>query len=134
LLQQEAEAFGSDYSQNDLVFPTPDGEYYVPSQLTARIREFMIQAGVDASLHSLRHLHASLMLSKHVPITVISKRLGHANSQITLDIYTHPMKNDEATAAEIWDEATAEIILRTKRQRKVSEPERVSGNARNKLA
>jgi integrase len=87
----------------------------MPDQVTGRIREFMRKAGIDASLHSLRHLHASLMLSKHVPITVISKRLGHANSQITLDIYSHPMKNDEATAAELWDEATAEIITRVRK-------------------
>ena len=40
-----------------------------------------------ASLHSLRHFSASMLLSQHVPITVVSKRLGHANSQITLDVY-----------------------------------------------
>jgi hypothetical protein len=55
------------------------------------------------------------MLSKHVPITVVSKRLGHANSQITLDIYAHAMKDDEVTASELGDEATAEIIGRTQK-------------------
>ena len=50
-----------------------------------------------------------------MPITVVSKRLGHANSQITLDVYAHAMKNDEMTAAELWDDATAQIIERTQR-------------------
>ena len=59
-----------------------------------------------ASLHSLRHFSASMMLSQHVPITVVSKRLGHANSQITLNVYSHAMKNDELTAAKLWDDAT----------------------------
>jgi hypothetical protein len=57
-----------------------------------------------------------MLLSQHVPITVVSKRLGHANSQITLDVYSHAMKNDEATAAKLWDEATGDIIARTRKQ------------------
>ena len=47
-----------------------------------------------------------MMLSQHVPITVVSKRLGHANSQITLDVYSHAMKHDKETAAVLWEEAT----------------------------
>jgi hypothetical protein len=47
---------------------------------------------------------------------VVSKRLGHANSQITLDIYSHAMKSDEVTAAKLWDEATEDIITRTRNQ------------------
>lgn len=121
-LEHEKTLFGAAYKPNDLVFPTPDGDYYKPDQVTGRISEFMQKAGIDASLHSLRHLHASMMLSKHVPITVVSKRLGHANSQITLDVYAHAMKDDEITASELWDEATAEIIGRTQnRDQKKSE-------------
>lgn len=116
-IEHEKSLFGSDYKPNDLVFPTPDGSYYSPDRVTGRISEFMQKAGIDASLHSLRHLHASMMLSKHVPIPIVSKRLGHANSQVTLDIYAHAMKNDEATAAELWDEATSEIIGRTQKPR-----------------
>jgi integrase len=115
-LDEEKRLFGSDYKNNDLVFPTPDGDYYKTDQVTGRISEFMQQACVDASLHSLRHFSASMMLSQHVPITVVSKRLGHANSQITLDVYAHAMKNDEATAATLWDDATADIIGRTRRK------------------
>jgi integrase len=78
----------------------------------------MQQAGVNASLHSLRHFSASMMLSQHVPITVVSKRLGHANSQITLDVYAHARKKDESNAAVLWDDATGDIIARTRKQPK----------------
>jgi hypothetical protein len=40
--------------------------------------------------------------------------MGHANSEVTLDIYAHAMKSDEANAADVWDDATAEIVDRTK--------------------
>jgi integrase len=115
-LEEEKQLFGRDYKNNNLVFPTPDGDYYVPKQVSGRIAAFIKQAGVKGSLHTLRHFNASLLLSKHVPITVVSKRLGHANSQVTLDIYSHAMKSDEVTAAKLWDEATEDIITRTRNQ------------------
>ena len=31
--------YGSDYHDNDLVFPSPRGDYYMPSQVTGRISE-----------------------------------------------------------------------------------------------
>jgi integrase len=115
-VEHEKELFGEDYKDNNLVFCTPNGDYYQPNQITNRIAEFMQQAGVDASLHSLRHFNASTMLSKKVPLPVVSKRLGHANSQITLKVYSHVIKNDEVIAADLWDEATADVVSRARRQ------------------
>lgn len=46
-------------------------------------------------LHDLRHSHASLLISKGVPITAVSKRLGHSKVSITLDTYAHMMPSDE---------------------------------------
>jgi integrase len=115
-VEEEKRLFGPDYNDRDLVFPTPHGNHYMPSQVTGRISKFMQQAGVDASLHSLRHFNASMLLSSSVPLPVVSKRLGHANSQITLNTYTHTMKHDEWTASAAWDLATKEIIARTRKQ------------------
>ncbi|WP_156298970.1 site-specific integrase [Streptobacillus canis] len=41
------------------------------------------------TLHGFRHSHASLLVKKSIPITDISKRLGHANPGITLKTYSH---------------------------------------------
>ncbi len=46
-------------------------------------------------IHDFRHSHASFLLSKGIPITVISKRLGHSNCSMTLRIYSHIMPDDE---------------------------------------
>ena len=45
--------------------------------------------------YSLRHTHCSYLLSKEVPIEYISKRLGHANIKITLEIYSHLFEEDK---------------------------------------
>ena len=34
------------------------------------------------------------MLSEHVPITTVSKILGHANPAITMGIYAHELRED----------------------------------------
>jgi integrase len=113
-IEEEKWLFGPDYKPHNLVFARPDGDFYSPSQITNRVGEFMQQAGIKASLHKLRLYNASTMLSNGVPITVVSKRLGHANSQITMAVYAHAMRSDESAAADLWDKATADIIARTR--------------------
>lgn len=39
--------------------------------------------------HTLRHTHASLLMEQGVDIDTISRRLGHANSRVTREIYLH---------------------------------------------
>jgi integrase len=44
--------------------------------------------------HHLRHNAGSYLLSENVPITLVSKILGHANPAITMGIYAHELKED----------------------------------------
>lgn len=46
-------------------------------------------------IHDFRHSHASLLLSKNIPITAISSRLGHSDITLTLNTYSHLMPGDE---------------------------------------
>ena len=104
--------YGADYRDHGLIFCRPDGEYYSPSQVSARVVELMRKTGIRRTLHSLRHTHASGMLSsKRVPIATVSERLGHANSAVTLAIYTHALKSDKQVAAEVWNEARSGVVL-----------------------
>ena len=47
--------------------------------------------------HSLRHTTASLLISQGTPITTVSKILGHASTQMTLDVYGHLYEDDAMT-------------------------------------
>ena len=40
-------------------------------------------------VHGLRHSHASYLINHNINIVLISKRLGHKNTSITLDTYSH---------------------------------------------
>jgi integrase len=107
---RDRELYGAEYAGHGLMFCRPDGEYYVPKQVTARVREAMQKAGLRRSLHCLRHSHASGMLSKGVPAATVAERLGHANANVTLSIYTHPLKADRDVAAAVWNQERSEML------------------------
>ena len=110
--EKDRAMFGRDYADNDLIFCQPSGQYYSPDRVGARVAELMRKVGLQrVSLHSLRHSHASILLSKGVPISVVSERLGHADQKITLSIYSHALPADSRAAAKIWNESMAEVIV-----------------------
>jgi integrase len=95
----------------DLVFSNSEGDYHKPDQISSRVSEVTAKAGLrGTSLHSLRHGHASQLLSEGVPIPTVSKRLGHANPAITLKLYSHALESDELAAAQHWDDAFSEVV------------------------
>jgi integrase len=62
------------------------------------------------SLHSLRHSHASILLGNGTPLAVVSERLGHANQNITLGVYSHSLPADRKAASKVWHSALAEVV------------------------
>ncbi len=56
-------------------------------------------------IHDLRHSAATLLLSKGVPIKVVSEMLGHSDVSITLSIYAHVLPDMQDGAAEAMDDA-----------------------------
>ncbi len=48
--------------------------------------------GRRLTIHALRHTHVALLAENGIPLDVISRRLGHADSDITKDIYFHVTK------------------------------------------
>lgn len=63
--------------------------------MTRYFRPAVNRAGlVGVGFHSLRHTTASLLISQGTPITTVSKILGHASTQMTLDVYGHLYEDD----------------------------------------
>ena len=109
-------AFGSGYRQNNLVFCQPNGDFYSPDHVGTRTKTLLRKAGYpNVSLHSLRHSHASILLGNGTPLAVVSERLGHANQDITLSLYSDSLPADRKAASRVWQTALAEVLSEDRR-------------------
>ena len=74
-----------------------------PNCFQAWWRELTEKAGVEhKGFHCLRHSHATILLTNGEPLTSVSRRLGHASPTITLNTYSHLLKDsDEQIAAKV---------------------------------
>jgi integrase len=73
---------------NALVFSDLNGEPRLPNAITKEWERTARAAGLAfATLHSLRHTHASHLIANGLDILTISRRLGHGSPTITLSVY-----------------------------------------------
>jgi integrase len=88
------------------VFAAIDGRYLSPNAITKAWAATMTAIGMPAvTLHSLRHVHASMLIAAGVDVLTISRRLGHASPTITLGTYGHLVHGGDDRAAAIMDAA-----------------------------
>ena len=85
-----------------LLIPSYSGGY-----LCSRTYQRHLESASERSIgrkitpHALRHTMTSLFAEAGVPLDVISRRLGHENSQITRDIYLHITERQAEKDAEV---------------------------------
>lgn len=53
--------------------------------------------------HGFRHLSASLLVARGVPIPAVSARLGHTTTALTMRVYAHAFAGDDAQAARVME-------------------------------
>lgn len=53
----------------------------------------------EVNFHGLRHTSATLLINQNVDVSTVSKRLGHARTSTTMDIYSHSLQRADTEAA-----------------------------------
>jgi integrase len=99
---QEHLAIGTRPVDTSLVFTRPDATPLDPDRFSERFIRLVERHPELPRLrfHDLRHTHASVPLRAGVPITVVSRRLGHSSIAITGDVYQHVNSEMAGDAAE----------------------------------
>jgi integrase len=94
---------GTSWTDHDLVFASDAGGPLNGSNILQRsFYPLLRRAGLPrVRFHDLRHSAATLMLSRSVPLKIVSEILGHSQISITADTYMHvtPGMQREAAAA-----------------------------------
>jgi integrase len=99
--------FGPAYRRDlDLIFCNTDGTPLKPDSISGTVSRMCRDLGLPkgASLHTVRHSHASLLLEKGVDLATVSERLGHSSIATTAKIYAHALRGKDFAAAQIWDD------------------------------
>lgn len=100
----ERQRVGDAWQDRGLVFATAVGTPIMPRNLDRHYKATLRRAGLpDRRLHDLRHTFATLMFRRGLDVTMVSRMLGHASIQITIDIDIHWLPKDSSEAATIGD-------------------------------
>lgn len=88
---------------SDLVFPNRKGTPQNPTNLANRT---MVKACIEAEIEAyspyvLRHTGASIALAHGANLTDVSRRLGHQNVSITLNVYSHVLERSTVETVKI---------------------------------
>lgn len=97
-----------------LIYTNENGGPANPKSFTRHFTEVVARhAGVDITLHGLRHTEISILLDKGVPLSTVSKRSSHATAAFTADKYGHALPHGQEEAAAVMDD-----IIRRHREKR----------------
>lgn len=85
-------------AQTEFIFLKDDGNVYSTEYFSRIVNKIFLKSGIDIKdrkygCHVLRHSLATNMLKEHISMPVISKVLGHAKTDTTIDTYILYDKN-----------------------------------------
>lgn len=102
-LEQKFNA-GDRWEESDRLFTSWNGKPIHPDTVTDWFSKFIKRSKLPyVTLHSLRHTNATLMIAEGTDVCTVSRRLGHANTATTLNIYAHALKSKDREAANTLD-------------------------------
>jgi integrase len=104
---------GPEWSETGYLFTDEHGQPLHPNAITWQFRFARDLANRDAAdeatpkaielspltVHGLRHTFATIALQSGIPVTVVSKYLGHSSVTTTLDTYSHVLRGAQLDLA-----------------------------------
>lgn len=103
--QEELRADGKINNEHDVVCLSVHNKYVSNGSLKCTFIRFCKKNNIEyKGFHALRHTHATALLLAGIDMKTISKRLGHRDIQITMDVYSHVLEEMDTKASEKIEE------------------------------
>lgn len=101
VLEKEREAFGHAYPDHGKLMCFADGRRLHPDTVTRGFNRLVDRAGVRRiRLHDVRHTYSTMSIDAGIDPKIVSDRVGHANMNVTFQIYTHRSTGRDRSAAQ----------------------------------
>ena len=92
---------GDRWVDHNKLFTKENGEPIFPSTPSLWFRRFRKRHNLpDLPFHGIRHTNASIMLGEGVDVATVSRRLGHADINVTLRRYGHAIEENNRKGTE----------------------------------
>jgi len=101
-------------AEDALVFPRTSGLPLWTTEMYAWFQGVCRRAGVTKTFHGMRHDCGSFLLSRGVPLTVVSAHLRHSTPAITADVYSHLLEEQARMGADTFDALWASLEAQDK--------------------
>ena len=103
---------GDRWQNSGFVFVRDDGRPMQPDSIGSWLTRFYKRHNLPKiNPHAFRHTVASVLIHSGTDVVSVSKRLGHARTSTTTDIYAHIMQEADQQASE----CIADALLRRKK-------------------
>lgn len=94
-------SLGGQYNAQGFLFTKADGNPMIPDSITAWLSKFSERHNLPhMNPHAFRHTMASILIQNGQDIVSVSKRLGHAQTSTTTDLYSHIIQEADERASE----------------------------------
>ena len=98
---EEAQRIGSKWEDHDRVFTKWNGAPMHPQTPYKWLRSYCERIDIPfRGIHSLRHLHASLLIYEGMDVVAVSADMGHSVVGTTLNLYSHMFQEARARNCE----------------------------------
>ena len=92
-------------SNSDYVFSMKNGKFVDPRTMQFLFKKLLEKAGVSPKkFHALRHTFATRAAEQGADPKTVSETLGHSNTNITLNRYTHSLKESKVKMMKGFDQ------------------------------
>ena len=94
---EEARRLGTKWEDYDRLFTKWNGAPMNPQTPFEWLKGYCERIGIPfRNIHSLRHLHASLLIFEGVDVVAVSEDMGHSVVETTLNLYSHMFQEAKA--------------------------------------
>ena len=96
-----AVTLGDKWQDTDRLFTAWDGSSMYTNAPERFYKEFCAKHGLRVvTLHSFRHLNASMLINAGLDGKTVQAALGHAHATTTMNVYAHEFQTAQARASE----------------------------------
>jgi len=100
--EEKVEYLGELFQHPEMIFTSESGNFVDRSFLNLQFRRFVKGTSFEfATLHTLRHCNATLLINSGIDLKIVSELLGHSDVSTTANVYADVLDSSKAKVADL---------------------------------